>query len=286
MDLLLVEDNPTDRMAIQARLRRAFPSAQILAAWGPLQFNDHLNRDRCDIVITDYWLGWIDGLSVLQRVRERWPRTRVIMLTGNGGEEVASSAFKYGLYQYLLKPDGFDELVAVAEAAMESKRREDVHDLMAMIVNSLPDGVHSVDAAGIITAANSAARQIYGYEDTEIVGRTNEILLPAGRRGEMRRLHERAFAGEIVPRFPTLQVRSDGAEIAVTMTILPMRDGGGAVYNVACVTTPDWQADSRDRRFARAAEGPAGGTASVPSAPARFEHPTLARTRKLRIGGP
>ncbi|MGD1029393.1 response regulator [Candidatus Binatus soli] len=238
MDLLLVENHPTDRMLIQARLRRAFPSARILAADGPLHFNEHLKRDNCDIVVTDYWLGWIDGLSVLQRVRERWPRTRVIMLTGNGGEEVAASAFKHGLYQYLLKPDGFDELVAVAAAAMESKRREDFHELMAMIVNSFPDGVHSVDAAGIITATNAAARQIYGYEETEIVGRTNEILLPAGRRGEIRRLHERAFGGEIVPRFSTLQVRRDGAEIAVAMTIVPMRDGAGAVSNVACITTP------------------------------------------------
>ncbi len=238
MDLLVVEDTPTDRMLIQARLRRAFPSARILAADGPLEFNEHLKRDGCDIVITDYWLGWIDGLSVLQRVRERWPRTRVIMLTGNGGEEVVASAFKYGLYRYLLKPEGFDDLVAAVAAAMESKRREDFHELMAMIVNSLPEGIHSVDAAGIITATNAAARQIYGYEDTEIVGRTNEILLPAARRDEIRRLHERAFAGEIVPRFPTLQVRADGAEIAVAMTILPVRDGHGAVSSVACITTP------------------------------------------------
>jgi len=238
MDLLVVEDNPTDRMLIQARLRRAFPSAQILAPDGPLQFNEHLQHDGCDIVITDYWLGWIDGLSVLQRVRERWPRTRVIMLTGDGGEEVVMSAFKHGLFCYLLKPEGFDELVAVAATAMESKRCEDFHELMAMIVNSLPDGIYSVDGAGIITTANAAARQIFGYKEAEIVGRSNEILLPAARRDEIRRLHKRAFGGEIVPRFPTLQVRSDGAEIAVAMTILPMRGGDGAVSNVACITTP------------------------------------------------
>ena len=160
------------------------------------------------------------------------------MLTGNGGEEVVAGAFRYGLYQYLLKPDGFDELVAVTRAAMESKRREDFHELMAMIVDSIPDGVHSVDAAGTITSANRAARQLYGYADGEIVGRPNEILLPAGRRDEIRRLNERAFGGEIVPRFATLQVRSDGAEITVAMTILPMRDGDGAVCNVACISTP------------------------------------------------
>jgi PAS domain S-box-containing protein len=238
MDLLLVEDNPTDRMVIQARLRRAFPAAQILAADDPLRFNEHLKRDGCDIVVTDYWLGWSDGLSVLQRVRERWPRTRVIMLTGNGGEEVVAGAFKYGLYHYLVKPHGFDELVSVTGAAMESRRREDFHQLMAMIVNSIPDGVHCVDATGTVTAINAAACQIYGYADSQIVGRTNEILLPAARREEIRRLHERSFAGEIVPRITTLHLRSDGAEITVAMTILPMRDGAGAVSNIACITTP------------------------------------------------
>lgn len=238
MNLLLVEDNRTDRMVIQARLRRAFPGAQILAADNPVLLNEHLKRDLCDIVITDYWLGWSDGLSVLQRVRERWPRSRVIMLTGNGGEEVVAGAFKYGLYHYLLKPDGFDELVSVTGAAMESKRREDLHELMTMIVNSIPDGVHSVNAAGTITATNLAARQIYGYSDVEMAGRANETLVPTARRDEIRRSHERALAGEIVPRFPTHQVRSDGTEIEVAMTILPMRDGDGTVSNVAYVTTP------------------------------------------------
>ena len=98
MDLMLVEDNPTDRMVIQARMRHGFLNAQILAADNEDRFNEHLGRSGCDVVVTDYWLGWSDGLSVLQRVHERWPRTRVIMLTGNGGEEVVASAFKYGLY--------------------------------------------------------------------------------------------------------------------------------------------------------------------------------------------
>jgi PAS domain S-box-containing protein len=237
MHLLLVEDNPTDRMVIQAKLRHAFPGAEIMAAEDPIGMNEHLKRDRCDVVITDYWLGWSDGLSILQRVRERWPRTRVIMLTGNGGEEVVAGAFKYGLYHYLLKPDGFDELASVTGAAMESKRREDFNELMAMIVDSIPDAVHSVDAAGKITAINSAARQMYGYADFEIVGLANDILLPAARRDEIRRMRERALGGQIVPRFPTSQLRSDGAEIPVTMTILPMRQGDGPISNVIFIAT-------------------------------------------------
>jgi PAS domain S-box-containing protein len=237
MHLLLVEDNPIDRIVIRTRLRRAFPSAQIMDADDPNGLNEQLKHDRCDIVITDYWLGWSDGLSILQRVLERWPRSRVIMLTGNGGEEVMADAFKHGLYHYLLKPDGFDELVAVTAAAIESKRREDFNELMALIVNSLPDAVYTVDTSGRITAINIAARRMYGYADLELVGRANEILIPAGRRDEIRRIHARALGGEIVPRFMTRQLRSDGVEIPVSMTILPMRHGDDAISNVAFIAT-------------------------------------------------
>jgi PAS domain S-box-containing protein len=235
MDLMLVEDNPTDRMVIQARLRRGFPNARILAAEDADRFSEHLERADCDVVVTDYWLGWSDGLSVLQRVHERWPRTRVIMLTGNGGEEVVASAFKYGLYHYLVKPDGFDDLVPVIGAAIRSRRREDSYDLMATIFNTIPEAVHCVDAAGNIAAMNAAACQMYGYADLDIVGRTNEILLPAARRDESRKLLLRAFAGETVPHFQTVQLHSEGVEIPVTMTILPLSRGGCAVACVACI---------------------------------------------------
>lgn len=238
MGLLVVDDSPTDTMIIQTRLRRAFPKAEILIADEPLRLKEYLRRGNYDVVITDYWLGWSDGLSVLQQVRERWPRVRVIMLTGNGGEEVVAGAFKYGLYHYLLKPDGFEDLVAVTRAAFESKQREAAHELMASIVDSIPEGVHSVDASGIITAMNPSARQIYGYPDAEIVGRTFEILLPPELRDQARRLHEQALGGEIVKRFPTVQIRSDGTEIAVAMTIIPVRGISGGTTCVAFIATP------------------------------------------------
>ena len=50
-------------------------------------------------------------------------------------------------------------------------------------------------------------------------------------------MHARALGGEIVPRFVTLQVRSDGLEIPVSMTILPMRSGDGPISNVAFIAT-------------------------------------------------
>ncbi len=238
MDLLVVDDSPTDTMVIQARLRRAFPKAEIRVADEPLALKECLKGANYDVVVTDYWLGWSDGLSVLQQVRERWPRVRVIMLTGNGGEEVAAGAFKYGLYHYLLKPDGFEDLVAVTRAAFESKQRETARELMASVIDSIPDGVHAVDASGIITAMNPSARQIYGYPDVEVVGRSFERLFPPALREQARRLHGQALGGKVVHRFPTVQLRSDGTEIAVAMMIVPIRGIDGATVCVGWIATP------------------------------------------------
>jgi len=238
MAVLVVEDSPTDTMIIQARLRRAFPKAEILAADAPIRLKECLRQRSYDVVVTDYWLGWSDGLSVLQQVRERWPQSRVIMLTGNGGEEVVAGAFKHGLYHYLLKPDGFEDLVAVTRAAFESKQREASRELMASIVDSIPDGVHSVDSSGLITAMNPSARRIYGYPDAALVGATFEILFPPELRDHARRLHENAMRGEIVKRFPTVQIRSDGTEIPVAMMIVPVRAPDGSTTCVACIATP------------------------------------------------
>jgi PAS domain S-box-containing protein len=238
MNLLIVDDSPIDTIIIQTRLRRAFPKAEILVADDPVRLKECLRRGDYDVVVTDCWLGWSDGLSVLQQVRERSPQVRVVMLTGNGGEEVVASAFKYGLYQYLVKPDGFEDLVAVTRAAFESKQREAAYELMASIVDSIPEGVHSVDRSGIITAMNPSARRIYRYPDAEIIGRSFEILLALELREQARRLHDQAMRGEIVKRFPTVCIRNDGTEIAVAMTLVPVHGIDGATTCVAFIGTP------------------------------------------------
>ncbi len=134
------------------------------------------------VVVADHWLGWSDGLSVLQRVKEKWPRVRVIILTGNGGEEVVAEAFKFGLYHYLLKPDGLDNLVDVVHAAFDSKAGEEHHELTVALIQSLPDAISCVDGEGKISTWNAAAEQLYGYSAEAIIGRTVEILPPPNAR--------------------------------------------------------------------------------------------------------
>ncbi len=233
MDLLLVEDSPTDRLVMQNKLRHAFPDLSVAIAGESYEFNEHLRRENVDVVVTDYWLGWGDGLSVLQRARKRWPRCKVIFLTGNGGEEVVAEAFKFGLFYYLLKPDGFDEFVPAIKMALDAKHREDQHELIESMVESLSEAIYVMDTTGKILTWNSGAERLFHYSAAEIMGKNGELLVPTNLRAEAGRMHLRAISGEHLGPIETVRLLSDGSRVAVAISIAPVRIDTRAVRAVA-----------------------------------------------------
>ncbi|HOP06934.1 MAG TPA: sigma-54 dependent transcriptional regulator [candidate division Zixibacteria bacterium] len=57
-----------------------------------------------DIVLTDYKMDGMDGLEVIEAIKERSPETAVVMMTAFGTIETAVRAIKLGAYDFLLKP--------------------------------------------------------------------------------------------------------------------------------------------------------------------------------------
>jgi DNA-binding NtrC family response regulator len=68
-----------------------------------------LDRDPVNVAITDINMPGGDGFELLRTVRQRWPQTVVIMITGYGTIESAVEAIKLGAYDYLTKPIIDDE---------------------------------------------------------------------------------------------------------------------------------------------------------------------------------
>ncbi|MBD1997280.1 GAF domain-containing protein [Leptolyngbya sp. FACHB-541] len=121
--LLLVDDSPDDRLQVIHILRREFPGLQVEQVNDSDSLHQALMMDGFDIAITDYRLRWTDGISVLEKIKYRYPDCPVIMLTASGTEEVAVTALKAGLDDYLIKsPKHYSRLPNAVRLAINHAR--------------------------------------------------------------------------------------------------------------------------------------------------------------------
>ena len=85
-----------------------------------------------DLVLTDLRLEDGDGLDVLKAVRESYPETVTIMLTGYASLESAIHALRAGAYDYLVKPSEVEELRATVARGLERRRLgQELHERVA-----------------------------------------------------------------------------------------------------------------------------------------------------------
>lgn len=103
LQVLLVDDQAQDRALVRRELTKHFDDLDVMEVSGPDDLDRAFGRDAFDLVISDYALGWADGLRVLHTAVDRWPRCRTIMYTGTGNEEVAVAAMKAGFDDYVVK---------------------------------------------------------------------------------------------------------------------------------------------------------------------------------------
>ncbi len=114
MKLLVVEDEPKMARLLERGLREEGHVVD-LCERGDVALDQAL-RVAYDVVLLDWSLPEMDGISVLRRWRERGLSTPVLVLTARGtvGERV--TGLRAGADDYLVKPFDFEELVARIEA--------------------------------------------------------------------------------------------------------------------------------------------------------------------------
>jgi DNA-binding NtrC family response regulator len=81
-----------------------------------------IDENGYDILVLDIMMPKIDGMEVLQHVKERHPDIDVVMMTGLSQIQTAVKAMKLGAFDYLSKPFDPDELKLVVQRAIEQRR--------------------------------------------------------------------------------------------------------------------------------------------------------------------
>ena len=80
-----------------------------------------MERSAFDLVMLDLRMPGTDGMTVLRTIKERWPESEVVVITGYPSIESAKEAIRLGANDYYSKPVGPDEIIKAASAAMQHK---------------------------------------------------------------------------------------------------------------------------------------------------------------------
>jgi two-component system nitrogen regulation response regulator NtrX len=132
-DILIVDDE-SDICELVAGLLQDEGYATRTARDSDSALNEIKSR-RPNLLFLDIWLqgSRLDGLQLLDSVKEQHPELPVVMISGHGNIETAVAAIKRGAYDFIEKPFKADRLVLVADRALETSRlKREVKDLKAL----------------------------------------------------------------------------------------------------------------------------------------------------------
>ncbi|MCZ8258578.1 MAG: sigma-54 dependent transcriptional regulator [Beijerinckiaceae bacterium] len=180
-DILIVDDEADIRELVAGILddegyttRTARHADEALAA---------IEARRPNLIFLDIWIqgSRLDGLQLLEVIKEQHPEIPIVMISGHGNIETAVAAIKQGAYDFIEKPFKADRLVLVARRALEAMAlKREIKDLKTR--SGVPDGI-----VGTSTVISQLRQQI------ERVAPTNARVMISGPPGAGKELAARSL---------------------------------------------------------------------------------------------
>jgi PAS domain S-box-containing protein len=189
-----------------------------------------------DVILLDLNLPDSHGLDTLGIVLEEARDTAIVVLTGHDDQQAALDAVARGAQDYLIKGSANAEtIVRSIRYAFERSRAEENYRL---ILNSIADGVHALDADGMITFENTASAAMLGWEPYDLTGRAAHATIHHSHAdGSPRKEKDCAIMATLrdgVARQVSddLFWRKDGTSFSVEYVAAPKIDSTGQMHGV------------------------------------------------------
>jgi CheY-like chemotaxis protein len=200
--ILVVDDEPpVAQLLFDFLTEHGF---EVVCAHSGVQALAQLARAPFDVVLLDMRMPEMDGIEVLKRIREHYPRVGVLMISANDDAEVAKRTVALGAFDYTLKPIDFayisraiDKMLAAAQpvaqpgpAAPAAPPPTSTHGLLYDLAleifratRGLPPTARESIGLPLEQTALGAVQRGLGGEKAEIVRALNQLrtLLRFGR---------------------------------------------------------------------------------------------------------
>lgn len=117
---LVVDDEEVVRRSFTRILKTRECQVQAASSWS--EAAQAMHDDPADVVLLDLRMPEVDGITVLRAMKQHWPDSEVIIVTGYPSLDTAKQAVALGAYDYLTKPVGPEQVIEASNAAMQHKR--------------------------------------------------------------------------------------------------------------------------------------------------------------------
>ncbi len=176
ISILYVEDDESARTATVKILGKLFKNLTV-AVDGEDGFEKYRNND-IDIIITDINMPKLNGIDMLQKIKEIDSSFYAIVLTAYSDRENFMATISLGVRGYITKPINIGQLLESLEVGVDFinktkelnilKQYKDIADKSAIVSKTNPKGD--------ITFVNEKFSEISGYTKDELIGKNHRIL--------------------------------------------------------------------------------------------------------------
>jgi signal transduction histidine kinase/CheY-like chemotaxis protein len=192
--ILIVDDDPAQGQTLARVL--AMEGYRTSVAEDGRRALQQVDEGAFDLMLTDLKMPGMDGMEVLEHIRQMDEGILVIVITGYATVETAIMAMKQGAYDFIPKPFEPDQLRIVVNRAaekirltrdarkLEEEKTRTLSDLdteksrIRTIIESLPDGVLVTNVSGKVVLINPSCKQLLNLDPDMGPGRQIEDYVP------------------------------------------------------------------------------------------------------------
>jgi len=189
--VLIVDDDP-DLLDLTATfLEREKDGFTVISQSDPSDAIEKMDDVAVDAIVSDYDMPELNGLELLEAIREEDEAIPFILFTGKGSEDIASEAISKGVTDYLEKRTGPEQYSLLAnrisnavEQYHASRALKQSQQKFSKVVKNSTDVLGIVDQKGEFKYISPACENTLGYTQAELTGECAFDYMPPDDRQE------------------------------------------------------------------------------------------------------
>lgn len=117
--ILIVDDEATICSLLQRIFKTQKPDYQIVTAPDGVSAMGWLKQQGFDLVLTDWRMADMDGLELAEAIRDSWPDTRILLMSGAATSELDGAIKSLRLNGWIAKPFTPSYILSIVEQVMD-----------------------------------------------------------------------------------------------------------------------------------------------------------------------